>query len=111
MIDVYQLAVVGEGGGVVRLAAERVGEADYDRDALGVGDDALHVAAVLFQELGLQQKVFGRVAGYGEFGEGDQIGIRIARPLDVSDDLSGVAFEVSDGWVDLRQRDSEITHG
>ena len=110
VIDVYEPTVISDCRRVVHFGVHSVREARDDRYPLGMGDDAFHEAAIFFQELRFEKQVLGRVARYGEFGERDQIGPRLSRPLDVFDDLPAVAFEVADSGVYLRERDSEVTH-
>jgi hypothetical protein len=58
-------------------------------------------------ELRAQQQVFGRVAGDGEFRDGDDVRPGGAGLFDAADDLRRVAREVADGRVDLRECDAD----
>ena len=59
------------------------------------------------QEMGLQQQVLGRVAVDRQLREHHQLGAGLAGALDAVDDLGGVAVDVTDGGVDLGQRDAQ----
>ena len=60
------------------------------------------------QNAGLEQQVLGWVAGYGQLGENDDIGIEGARLLDPVSDEEAVAGQVSDSGVDLRQGETHL---
>ena len=57
-------------------------------------------------EPGTEQQVLGRVAGDDELGEEDEVGVRVARPLEPLDDPGGVAVEVADDAIDLGECES-----
>ena len=63
--------------------------------------------------MGLQQQVLRRIARERELREHHELAARIARPGDPVAHLRGIALEVADRRVDLRERDSQelIRHG
>ena len=111
VVDAHELAVAGEGGGVVDLVALAVHKADDDGDAPGGGDDLIEGGEVVADEGGLEEQVLGRVAGEHELGEGDEVGLPLAGLLDAAQDDAGVAGDVADGGVHLRQGQSKGPHG
>ncbi len=62
---------------------------------------------VVIDESRAQNEVLGRVAGYGELGEADEVGAGFCRALRPRGHLGDVAFEVADGGVDLSERDAD----
>ena len=59
------------------------------------------------QEVLLEQQVLGRVAGQRQLGEEHELGAGVARRGDLLGDLGGVALEVADAAVDLREGEAE----
>ena len=111
MVDAHELPVAGEGGGVVDLVALAVHEADDDGDALRCGDDLIEGGEVVADEGGLEEQVLGRVAGEHELGQGDEVGLPLAGLLDAAQDDGGVAGDVADGGIHLRQGQPKGAHG
>ena len=66
--------------------------------------------AVVADERGLEQQVLGRVAGNHELGEGDEVGLLLARFVDAPQDDVGVAGDVADGGVHLREGQPKGAH-
>ena len=97
VVGADHLAVVREGCGIVYVGV-RVNEADDHGDASGGPGNLLQAGQVRLDKLRLEQKVFGRVAGDGKLGEGDQVSLKSAGLLDVVDYLAGVPVKVTDGW-------------
>ena len=54
-----------------------------------------------------QEEVFGRVAGEGKFGQGDEVAGLGFGLVDGVEDAVGVAGEVADGGIDLGKGDAE----
>ncbi len=92
-------------GGVVDVDV-RVDKADDGRDALDLGGDVSKRLLVVENEGASQQQVFRRVARQGQLRKGNEVGAEVASAAGVLDDLRGVALEVTDRRVDLRERDS-----
>ena len=112
VVDAEEASVPDDGGGVEEAAlAVRVDEADNHCYALGMLDDLVEAGAVLGDEVGLVEQVLGRVAGDGELGEGDEVGIAGSGLVDVVEDLGRVAPQIADGGVDLGEGCSEFRHG
>jgi len=108
VVDALELAVEHEGGRVVDVQVE-VDETDHGGDAFGRRHHLVQLAQVVADEAGLQEEVLGGVAGQGQLGEYDQVGLLAARPRHPVDDLLGVAAQVAHGAVDLGQRHSQRT--
>ena len=103
-------AVAGDGRGVAQ-SDRVVHESEHRRDAGRGGGNLSGSLQVLADELRAEHQVFGRVAGDGELGQGDQVSARVARPADVLDRLARVALQVANRGVYLGQREPEIAHG
>ncbi len=73
-------------------------------------DDFVERGQVVVDEGAAQDEVFGRVAGDGQLRERDDVGAEIAGAADPVDDLRGVAGQIADGGVDLRQGDAQRAH-
>ena len=90
---------------VVEIGIEVRG-ADEDSDAVRRFRDAVDRAPRRSDEPGAQQEILGRVAGDHQLGEESEVGIRLAGPLEPLDDLGGVAVDVPDDAIDLRECES-----
>jgi hypothetical protein len=86
----------------------RVGvhEANDSGNAAQLAHNAVEGALVVADEGTPQQQVFRRIAGEGQFREGNDVGAEVAGARSVVKDLGSVAIEVADYGVDLRERDS-----
>src|SRR5712691_6563438 len=102
-----QLSVVDEGRSVEDVAV-LVDEADHCRDSLGGADDKVEVLEVVADESGLQDEVFGRIAGDGQLRKANDVDALVAGASDPVDDQACIAAEVPDGGVDLSQPDSQV---
>src|SRR5450756_1777041 len=58
-----------------------------------------------------ERQVLDRVAGHGHLGEGDEGGAVPCGLLAPFEDRRGVALDVTDTGVDLRERDPQRGHG
>ena len=102
-IGVDQLSVVAQGGRVVDVRSH-VDVPHQHGDSLGGRNHPLHGGNVIPQEGGLEQQVFGRIAGDGQLREGHQVGLDLPGLLQVIDDLGSVARDIPYRGVDLGQR-------
>ncbi len=67
--------------------------------------DVIQLGEVVADERWLEHEVLRRVAGDHELGEADDVHRGVAGLLDPVDDKLGVAGQVADRGVDLRERD------
>ena len=74
-------------------------------------EDPVEAGAVFPYQVWLVEKVFGGVAGDGELGEGDDVGVVGSGAVDVVENLGRVAPQVADSGVDLGEGCSECSHG
>ena len=110
VVDAEEASVTDDGGGVEEAAlVVRVNEPDDNGYALGMVDDLVEAGAVLGDEVGLVEQVLGGVAGDGELGEGDEVGVLGSGLVDVVEDLGRVAPQIADGGVDLGEGCSEFS--
>lgn len=109
VIDAFDLTGSADGGRVVQIAVE-VGETHNGSDALDLPGDLLKGLLVGVHEGRLEEEVLGWVAGYGELGEGHEICAGVAGALRPLEDLRGVALEITDRRVHLRERQAERPH-
>jgi hypothetical protein len=59
---------------------------------------------------GLEQQILRRIAGDGQFWEGHEVGLGLARFLDPRLDQARVADNIPDGRIDLGHGNSERPH-
>ena len=112
MVDAEEASVLDDGGGVEEAApVVGVDEADHHSYVLGMVDDLVEAGAVLGDEVGFVEQVLGGVAGDGELGEGDEVGVAGSGLVDVVEGLGRVAPQIADGGVDLGEGCSECSHG
>lgn len=103
LADVTQhLAVLDEGGGADGSGGGQDRQSDDGGDAVAAGCDLHQRIFAEFEEGGLAQQIEGGRSADGLFGENHQIGALGLGPLDGIDDLRGVAVDVSDRVVELR---------
>ena len=107
------LSFFQDGGGVEKFAPARVGVGEHAADdpsgGTDTGVDFFQRAQARGNEVRYEQEVLRRVAGEGEFGRKDNIcaaGLKFARG---PGDEAGVAFDVADRGVDLREPDLHVT--
>ena len=105
-VDRGDLAV-GEHRGRVVDVVGALGEADECDDAARLGGEILERGADLVEEGGLEQQVLGRVAADRELRKHDQRRSLLASGGRLLRDLAGVARDVTDGGVDLGERDPQ----
>ena len=95
-----------QGGGVGNIIAD--GNAADDDGNIGCGGgDAPDGGGVVSQKGGFEQQILRGVAGYGQFGEGHQVGGGGAGFPDEGDDALGIAGNIADGGVELGQGQAE----
>lgn len=82
VIDAKELAVVGDGCGVVYVVLG-VYEAHYDCDALGSGDHLVHLLDVGLYEGSLEEEVFRWIACNCHLWEGYEVGLLCLGLLDI----------------------------
>ena len=109
VVPVQDPTVVDDRRGVgdVVLAGQDVGTADERCDAPRGGGHALHGQSAIGQKRRLEQQVFGRISGDGQFRKGDHVRVTRPRVLDQLDDPGGVAGNVADDGVELGQGQPE----
>ena len=107
--DRAHLAVGTHGGGVVEIAV-LFHEADDSHAVLGRSRYFLQREKVAFDETRLEQEILGRVTGEHELGEHRQARTRGFGLGELGNDLVGVAVEITDGGVQLAQRDAQVAH-
>ena len=103
------LHFVGERNGAEMegFAVDEVGSAGDNDDASAGAREAFELRVGVGEELLLEQQVFRGVAGYGEFGEGDEVGLLLPGLLDKVEHPVGVAAQVADGGVELAEGHAE----
>src|SRR5215467_4348874 len=79
--------------------------ADHERDARDLRRQALESGRAVAVEAVTQEQILGGVAAQRELRSDQQIGPGGARLFAVFEDLRGVAGEITDDAVDLRDRD------
>jgi hypothetical protein len=97
-----------------RADGARVRQVAFEPRRTHERDESVGGACDLFQRLpgrpdesGSEQEILGRIARDRELGEDDEIGVRLACPVEARKDLLAVTLEVADDAVDLRERDSQ----
>src|SRR3990172_438647 len=109
MVNISELAVVQDRRRVIDVFV-RVHEPDNGGDPRGRLRDLPERAKVVFHELRLEHKVFGRIAGHGQFGKRDDICAELPGAHYILDDLVPVAREVAERGIDLGHGDTDGTH-
>ncbi len=109
-VNADELAVMQHGRGVEEIALT-VDETNHGDESLGGGQEAVEGAAVVGDEAGLEQQVLGRIARDRKLGEDDEMSLGGAGLLDSGEHAIDIAGEITDGRVDLSQRNAERTHG
>ncbi len=99
-VDRLHGAVVADDAGVVEVAVEP-GRADEHRLRARRGGDLVERAPRRPDEAGPEQQVLGRVAGDGELGEEDEVGVDAAGLGEQLEDPVAVAGQVADDGVQL----------
>ena len=107
----FHLIRVEGGTEVEGFAVDEFGHADDDGDAVGGFSDALQLGAGVEQELTLEEEVFRRVTGEGQFREGDEACLLFLGLTDERKDAFGVALQVADGCVHLAKGYADGPHG
>ena len=107
VVGVYQSPVIPDGGRVGDAGLTGFHIAQHHGDAARLGNHLLHGGDIGVNKGLLEEQVFGRVAGSGQFGEGHQVSPGIAGAAQILHHQGGVAGEVSDREIELRQRQSE----
>ena len=99
--------------GVVEAAVLDPGQPDEHRRAAvgGLARERLAGLAADILEGRLQDEILGRIAGEEELGEHDHVGAEPGRLGARLAHLGGVAGDVADGRVELRERDPEGFRG
>ena len=92
------------------LAVDEFRNADDDGDAVGGFGDALQLGPGVEEELALEEEVLRRVAGEGQFREGDEVGLLFLCLADERKHPLGVALEVADGGVHLAEGYADGPH-
>jgi len=109
-VDRVDGAFVEDGKGVVDVFGA-LGKAHHGDDPVGLGRELPQRRGGVREEVLLQQQVLGRVAGEGQLGEQHQVRrLTAGRPDPVADELR-VARYVSDGGVDLAERQAHARRG
>ena len=104
MVAVQHLAAGYHGAGVVQVGVQ-VNEAHGGHHVLGhPPGELVERPHVLLDKASAHEEILGRIAGDGQLGVGDQIRARIRRPLQGVGHLLDVPPDISDGGVDLGQR-------
>ncbi len=101
-IDAAHLAVREHEARVVQVGVE-VRCADERRDAVHGFGDRVDRAPRSTHEAGAEEQVLSRIARHAELGKEDQIRVGAARLLEPVDDPGGVAVDVADDAIDLRE--------
>src|SRR5262249_16555955 len=109
-IDVYQLAVSNYCRRIVDVRSIGVHEPDYSDQAFRRSDYSLQRLPVVFDELGFQKQVFGRVSRYGQFRSSHDVSTSMPGAVDILDDQRRVSLQVTDCRVDLSQRYTDRFH-
>ena len=105
--------MVEQGDGVVAAAvldpwrADEQGRAAVSR----LARERLQRRAAGFLKGRLQHEILGRIARQKQFAEQDEIGAERGRLRAGGADRAGVAFDIADDAVDLRERDDETVGG
>ena len=116
MIGVDQLAAITQRGGVgdlrpdvFRLTLQRddVHVAQDHGDALGSRSYFFHRGHVVGQERSLEEEVFGRVAGDGQLGKCNEVGLGLPGAFQIVQNLGGVPGDIPYRGVDLSQSQAE----
>ena len=103
-------ALVDDGGAVVEHAVELHASDDERREPRGVTSEGRERGLRLVDERRANQQVLGWVAGYGQLGEGDDIGVERGGAARGVEDARAVAVEVTDGGVDLGESHPQMPH-
>ena len=82
-------------------------EADQSDDPRGLGGELASASRAAARKCALEQQVLGRVAVDRQLGEDDEPGALAAGARDPSAVAPGVALDVADGRVHLRERDPQ----
>src|SRR5262249_38680580 len=98
-------SVTHNGSRVVPIALVEMRMPDHERDPGNLPRHALQGGRALAIEAVSQEQVLGRVAAQRELRGYQQVGARGARFCAVFEDLGGVAGEITDDAIDLRDRD------
>ncbi|OQB91601.1 MAG: hypothetical protein BWX86_01981 [Verrucomicrobia bacterium ADurb.Bin122] len=108
--DGDDLAVVAEGGGVEKGAAEVAGigldGAEDGRDLSGGGGDFGEAGAGVVDETAFEQQIARRVAADDELGEHDELRALSDEGVVGVEDEAAIAREVADGRVELSEADA-----
>ena len=104
VVDSFDLAVVQEGGGV-EDGPILVDESHDRRDACRRLRDNLQLSEVVADERRLQDQVFGRVAGDSQLRKADDVRAQASSAIHPVDDQAGIALQIADCRIDLRERD------
>ena len=109
MIHPGQAAIVNDGGGVVDVVGA-VHEAHHSGDGAGPLDDLLEAVQIGPDEIGLEQEVFGGIAGDGQLREGNQVHTKFPRLANVVQDFLRIARQVPNRGVNLCQPYPQSSH-
>src|SRR4029453_3284264 len=104
-VDRLDLARGADRARVVEVAVE-VGRADEGGDASGRAGDLLERALRGADEPRPEQQVLGRVAGDGELGKEDEVGVGLPGLFEPGQNPVAVSVEGASGGDDLAERES-----
>ena len=87
--------------------ARTIGETDDRRTAAGSGGELLERRTDIADESRLEHEILGRVARDRHLGQQDEIGVGRLGLLDHGEGLGDVAVEISDGRIELGDRNAK----
>ena len=111
MVDIHQVAIGEDGGGVPGVAFVPINKSDYGDESGCIGCEGDGCVAGDLAELPAEEQVLGRVSCYGKFRERDDIAASVAPALEVLLDECEVAGDVANRRVDLGQAEADVSHG
>ena len=84
-----------------------IGEPDDRRTAPGSGGELLERRTHIADEAGLEHEILGRIARDRHLGQQDEVGVGRLGLLDHGEGLGDVAVEISDGRIELGDRNAK----